>query len=33
MSDFLGWLEQTVFYIGAVTGLGALCFIAMRMLA
>jgi hypothetical protein len=33
MSGFLSWLEQAVFYIAAVMGLGALSFVAMRLLA
>ena len=33
MSNFFGWLEQAVTYIAAVTGLGALSFVAMRLLA
>jgi len=33
MSNFIAWLEQAVAYIAAVTGLGALSFVAMRLLA
>lgn len=33
MGSFFQWLEGTVAYIAAVTGLSVLCFIAMRLLA
>ncbi len=33
MGGFLHWLEGAVTYVAMVTGLGALCFVAMRLLA
>lgn len=33
MGEFFQWLEGTIAYIAAVTGLGVLCFVAMRLLA
>jgi hypothetical protein len=33
MSGFFTWLEQAVAYLAAVTALGALCFVAMKLLA
>lgn len=33
MDGFLHWLEGAITYVAAVTGLGALCFVAMRLLA
>lgn len=33
MSEFIQWLEGAVTYVAMVTGLGALCFVAMRLLA
>jgi hypothetical protein len=33
MSAILTWIEQALIYVVAVTGLGALCFVAMKLLA
>ena len=33
MSSLLEWLDGSFMYLVAVTGAGALCFVAMRMLA
>ncbi len=33
MGGLIRWLDSTLMYIAAVTGVGALCFVAMRLLA
>jgi hypothetical protein len=33
MSEFFGWIEQSIAYVATVTGLVVLCVLAMRLLA